>query len=172
MKNLKLDFGEVHQSQRGYFAYELFKQMNKNEDIFLLLGDLGYRVFDRHKLAFPERCINCGASEQAMMDMAVGIAYSGKIPVVYSITPFLLYRPFETLRTYINYERLNVKLVGSGRNQDYKHDGISHWADDAGVIMQALPDIECLWPKNKEEIPQMVKKMFKAKKPYFLSLQR
>lgn len=166
------DYGIIHQSQRGIFAYELYKRMIKDQRVFLLVGDLGYHVFDRHFLLFPDRCFNVGASEQAMLDMAAGLAYAGKTPVCYSITPFLLYRPFETLRTYINYEKLNVKLVGSGRNRDYEKDGISHWADDAGLVLQALPEIQCLWPKIKEEIPEMVKTMFRNKKPYFLSLRR
>ena len=163
---------KIHPSQRGWFAHYLLLNMEKREDIYLLVGDLGYGVFDKHFQQFPNRCINCGASEQAMTDIAVGFAYEGKTPVVYSITPFLLYRPFETLRTYVNYEKLNVKLVGSGRNRDYKHDGISHWADDAAIVMESLPNIICLWPKEKEEIPKIVEKMFKSKKPYFLSLRR
>ena len=96
-----------HESMRGYFAFELLQQMKDNKDIILLLGDLGYMMFDKHRELFPNRVINTGAAEQAMMDMAVGLAYEGKIPVVYSITPFLLCRPFETIRTYINHEKIS-----------------------------------------------------------------
>ena len=140
-----------HESQRGYFAHELLEQM-KDKRIYLLLGDLGYKVFDKHRELYPDRVINCGASEQAMMDIAVGLAYEGKIPVVYSITPFLLYRPLETIRTYINYEKLPVKMIGSGRNKDYHIDGISHFSEDDREIMATFRNIQCYHPERKENI--------------------
>jgi transketolase C-terminal domain/subunit len=62
--------------------------------------------------------------------------------------------------------------VGSGRNQDYEHDGISHWADDAGIILETLPNIKTLWPQGKQEIGIMVKEMLGSKEPYFISLRR
>lgn len=146
--------------------------MTLNSDIVALTGDLGYKGFDQIRIDYPNRFINCGASEQAMLDMAVGLAQSGKIPFVYSITPFLLYRPFETLRTYINQENVNVKLVGSGRDKDYAHDGFSHDASDAKQILDTLPHILQLWPQSKEEIPALVKFMVQHEGPQFISLSR
>ena len=103
---------------RRTFADEVYKLMKKDDDIFVLTGDLGYGVWDMVKSEFPERYINTGAAEQSMMDIAVGLALSGKTPIVYSITPFLLWRPAETIRTYINHESIKVILVGSGRGED------------------------------------------------------
>lgn len=157
---------------RKTFFVELHKQMTLNSDIVALTGDLGYKGFDQIRIDYPNRFINCGASEQAMLDMAVGLAQSGKIPFVYSITPFLLYRPFETLRTYINQENVNVKLVGSGRDKDYAHDGFSHDASDAKQILDTLPHILQLWPQSKEEIPALVKFMVQHEGPQFISLAR
>ena len=91
-----------HDTMRGWFAYELYQQMKKNKNIWLVTGDLGYKMFDSIKDDFPDRFLNAGSSEQAMMGIAVGLALKGKIPFVYSITPFLLYRSFETIRNYIN----------------------------------------------------------------------
>ena len=166
-----------HDSMRGWFAFELFKQMQKNPNIILLTGDLGYGMFDAIRDHSPHQFINCGASEQAMMDIACGLAMSGKIPFVYSITTFLLYRPFETIRTYINHEKLNVKLIGSGRDKDYAHDGISHWSDDAFRLFDPaessmLDNIRAFWPDTKEEIPDLVTKLVETKDPCFLSLRR
>lgn len=162
-----------HESQRGYFAYELYKQMEKDENIFLLLGDLGYAVFDRHRESFPNRVINCGAAEQTMMGMAVGLALEGKIPVVYSITPFLLYRPFETIRTYIDHEKIPVKMVGSGRGSDYEHDGFSHFAGDDMAILAPLFNIDTHWPAKKEDITEeFVHSILYDSFPSYLNLRR
>ena len=159
-------------TMRGWFAYELYQQMKKNPDIWLITGDLGYKMFDSIRDEFPERYINTGATEISFMDIACGLSLEGKIPFVYSITPFILYRPFEVLRTYINHERLNVKLIGSGRNKDYEHDGISHWSEDALHVLKCLPNINRYFPEKKEEIPEIVYNMVKEKGPMFLSLTR
>lgn len=161
-----------HESQRGYFAYSLWREMKKNENIYLICIDLGYKVFDQLIHDYPTRAIITGASEQAALDVAVGLAYEEKIPFVYSITPFLLYRPFETLRTYLNNENLNVKLVGSGRDNDYKHDGYSHFAGDDKKILNTLSNIKGFWPKEKELIPNTVSYMIKTYEPQYLNLSR
>ena len=157
---------------RGWFAYELLVHMMKNDNIYLLTGDLGYGVFDIIRDNFPDRFINCGAAEQAMMGIAVGLALEGKIPFVYSITTFLLYRPFETIRNYVNHEQIPVRLIGSGRDRDYEHDGFSHWSEDAFGILSDFPDIQVHWPIKKEAIPGIVKEMIETNKPAFLSLRR
>lgn len=157
---------------RRTFADELYKYMKKDSHIWLVVGDLGYRVFNNHFKDFPDRCINTGAAEQAMMGIACGLAVERKIPFVYSITTFLLYRPFETIRNYVNHEKLNVKLIASGRDKDYAHDGFSHWSEDANIILRTFHNIQKCWPGNKEEIPGIVKKMIQSEKPYFLSLRR
>lgn len=157
---------------RRTFQKELLKEMQENKDIFLLVGDLGYKMFDSHFAAFPERAINAGAAEQAMLDIAVGLAYDGKIPVCYSITPFLIYRPFETIRTYINHEELPVKLVASGRDKDYEHDGISHWAEDVAPYLDYFTNIIKYWPRDKKDVKTWTHEILFNKKPSFISLAR
>lgn len=157
---------------RKTFSLELHKQMELDKDIILIVLDLGYGMWDKIREDYPTRCFNVGAAEQAGMDIAVGMALSGKKPFVYSITNFLLYRPFETLRTYIHHEKIPVRLVASGRNTDYGHDGISHWSTDARDILNTLPNITQYWPDDKKEIPLLVEKMVESKTPTFISLKR
>ena len=114
-------------NQRQRFKELFTEEMKQNEDIILLVGDVGYKVFDHLREEFPQRVINPGASEQLMLGMGVGLAMEGKIPVCYSITPFLLYRPFEFIRNYLHNESIPVKLVGSGRNEYYGVCGFSHY---------------------------------------------
>jgi len=157
---------------RRTFSGELYKAMEKDDRIVLLVGDLGYIMFDKIRDEFPDRFFNVGAAEFSMVGIASGMALEGKIPFCYSITPFLLYRPFELLRTYVNHENIPIKLIGSGRDNDYKHDGYSHFAGDAKQVMDTLPNICQLWPKDKKEIPSLVKWMITNNKPTFLSLSR
>lgn len=162
----------MNQSMRHIFAEEIYKHMKKNPKIWVIINDLGYKMWDRIRIDFPERFINTGAAEQSMMGIAVGLALEGKIPIVYSITTFLLYRPFETIRNYINHEQIPVKLVGSGRNKDYSIDGISHWAEEDKKIMKILSNIKSVWPKSEKEIPKLVSGMIKSDKPWYVNLRR
>ena len=157
---------------RGYFAYEIWKNMKFNKNIWVVTGDLGYRMWDKVKGDYPERFINTGAAEQSMVGIGVGLALERKIPIVYSITSFLLYRPFETIRNYIHHEHIPVKLIGSGRNKDYLHDGTSHWSEEDKPLMKILSNIHSVWPIEKEEIPKLVKDMLKDNNPWYINLKR
>jgi len=163
---------QPHDSIRGYFAWFLYDEMVKNPNIWVLTGDLGYGMWDNIKIDFEDRFVNTGAAEQTLLDIAAGLALEGKIPVVFSITTFLLYRPFETIRTYINHENLPVKLIGGGRDKDYKHDGISHWADDAKNVLGVFDNIVEYWPEDKTRMATLVPEIITNGRPTFVSLTR
>ena len=99
---------------RKDFSELLHVEMAKNKDIVLLTGDLGYGLWDRIRIDYPDQFYNVGSSEQLMLGAATGLAMEKKIPVVYSITPFLLYRPFEIIRNYLDHDKIPVKLLRSG----------------------------------------------------------
>lgn len=157
---------------RATFASEIHKRMSENDKIWVLVNDLGYKMWDKVRQDFPDRFINVGAAEQALIGIGVGLALNGKIPIIYSITSFLLYRPFETIRNYVNHEKIALKLIGAGRGKDYLHDGISHWSEEDKKIMNIFKNIEAKWPETLEEIPSLVRKMIKSKNPWYVNLKR
>lgn len=168
----RLDGWELHQSPRGYFSKGLYQLMAENENIWLISADLGWMVLNPHFEDFPDRCLNTGAAEQAAMGAAVGLAMEGRIPIVYSITSFLLARPFEWLRNYLQHEEIAVHLVGSGLDDDYRKDGHTHHSFDAKEILALFPAINCLYPQTKEDVPEMLKATIEYPGPTFLCLRR
>ena len=122
--------------------------MSLNENIILLTGDLGYGLWDKIKIDYPDRFFNTLSSEQLMMGMASGLAMDGKIPIVYSITPFAIYRPFEFIRNYLHHEQIPVKILGGGRDKDYGYLGFSHWAEEDIDILSVLNNIKLYKPKE------------------------
>lgn len=137
---------------RKHFAKLLFDEMAVNNDIYLITADLGYGLWDKIRDTYPKRFFNVGSSEMIMMGMAIGLAQSGKIPFVYSITPFALYRPFEMIRNYVNHENIPVHIVGGGRGQDYGHLGFSHWAEDDERIMSCFDEIVKFRPNTETDL--------------------
>lgn len=157
---------------RKEFSEMLHQKMQTNKKIYLLTADLGYKMWDSIKRDYPNRFCNVGASEQLLVGAAIGLSYAGFVPIVYSITPFLLCRPFELLRTYVNYENINIKLIGSGRNKDYDHDGISHWATDDKDIVKLLYNIRGFHPENISELKEIFEKNIDSNLPVYINLKR
>jgi len=163
----------THESIRGYFAAALYNEMQKDERIWLITADLGFGMWDSVRDDFPDRYINVGASECCAVGAGVGLALSGKIPFVYSITTFLIYRAFEWHRNFLNHEKIPVMLVGSGYEDDYKHDGITHQPYDLyGLLGTQFPNIKFHLPDDKEMVPGIVNRMILFQQPTFLCLRR
>ena len=146
--------------------------MSNNNDIVLLTGDLGYGLWDRIKIDYCDRFYTVGSSEQLMLGAATGLAMEGKIPVVYSITPFLLCRPFELIRNYLDHEKIPVKLVGGGRDKDYGYLGFSHWAEDDKKIMSVFENIKTSHPENEDELEKVFSEFINSKSPEYMNLKR
>lgn len=157
---------------RNRFGKLIAKAMQADPRIWLLTGDLGFGVLDQARQACPDRFCNVGAAEQLMLGTAVGLAHSGMIPVVYSITPFVIFRPYEYLRNYLDHEHCAVKLVGAGRGQDYGHLGFSHWADDANRALDVFPNIEQFMPDTVTQLEQGWHDWLYADSAGYLNLRR
>mgnify|MGYP001576579213 CR=1 FL=1 len=157
---------------RHTFFEELTSRMETDLRIWAVTADLGMGGFDKIKKRFPDRFLNTGAAEHAALNICIGLALQGRIPFFYSITPFALFRPFESLKLYIAEEKIPVKIIGSGRGKNYHIDGPSHDATQARDILRLFPGIFERWPETKEEIPKIVDEMINTESPFFLSLKR
>lgn len=155
---------------RKIFSEFLLEELRSNKDLFLITGDLGFNLFNKHLEEFPKRVLNPGSSEQLIIGMATGLALEKKIPIVYSITPFILYRPFEFIRNYMNHEKIPVKIVGGGRDFDYGSEGFTHHAPEDIDILNNFENIELLKPKefNKDVFDHFIN----TTNPVYLNLSR
>ncbi len=152
---------------RRKFAVDLYELMKEDKNIILISVDMGFGMFDRIRDELTDQFYNPGAAEQVAVTMAVGMALSGKIPVVYTITPFLIFRPMEAIRLYLDYESIPVKLAGSGRAQDYAHEGFSHDASDHEILKQ-FKNIEFIVPEEGFDLKEIIY----SGKPTYLNLRR
>lgn len=157
---------------RKIFAEILFKKMSQNENIILLTGDLGYGLWDKIKINYPDRFYNFGSAEVLMMGAAVGMALEGKIPFVYSITPFLIYRPYELIRNYLDHEKISVKLIGGGRDRDYGNLGFSHWAEEDKECLKPFKNLIISHPETDSNLEEELEKMISIKSPYYINLKK
>jgi transketolase len=153
-------------------AQLLLDEMSVNDRIRVVTADLGFGILDDIRNTYPDRFYNVGAAEQLMIGVAIGMAEEGLVPVCYSMSSFLLYRPFEFLRNYVSHENINIKLLGSGRDKDYSHDGISHWAHDDSVVCAALPHLRMYRPNDLEQLQDYFYDWINSPDPGYLNLMR
>lgn len=157
---------------RKLFGELLNQSMSEDEKIWLLTGDLGFGVLDATRQKHPSRSYNVGAAEQLMLGAAVGLAHNNKIPICYSITPFVIFRPFEYLRNFLDHEKTSVKLVGAGRDQDYGNLGFSHWATDDDKALFMFSSIQKYKPNTDQELKDCWNDFLYNDKPSYLNLKR
>lgn len=153
---------------RAAFVKAIHEIAVQNEKVVFLVGDVEPPGTELKK-SFPYRYFNVGVCEQSIISMASGMALEGLFPVVYSITPFLIRRPFEQIFLDINCQNVKVLLVGYA---DYPHYGPSHNCQDAEQIMKLFPNIASYFPKTPEEVKAYTIAASENTGPSFISLRK
>ena len=111
----------------------------KDNKIVLLVGDIGYGIFDDFRKNHKDKFFNLGICEQSIIGTAAGMALEGLKPWVYTITPFLIERPFEQIKLDIDQQKVNVNLVGFA---DYPTLGPTHSELNAKKLMKLFHNIK------------------------------
>ena len=153
---------------RKVFGKLIVDLAKKDKKIVLITGDVEHEM-EIFKKKFPKRFFNMGLCEQSMISLAAGIASEGLIPIVYSITPFLLERPFEQIKIDIDEQNLKVILVGYA---DYPTHGPTHSALNAKKLVSIFKNIEGYFPKSQNETKQAILRSYKQKKPSIICLKK
>lgn len=154
---------------RKEFGRTILELARNDQKIFLLVSDLGYGIFDKFREEFPNRFINFGICEQSIIGIASGMALEGLKPYVYTITPFLIERPFEQVKLDIDQQNVNVKLVGYA---DYPTQGPTHAELNAQILMSLLKNVKSYFPKDSLETRQFLLESYKSEAPAFINLKR
>ena len=157
---------------RDAFFDELLVLFRHDPRVVFLTGDLGYKLFDKLKEHDPARVINCGIREAAMVGYAAGLAKTGLLPFVYSITPFVTLRCLEQIKIDLCYNRANVVVVGVGGGFAYGPNGPTHHGiDDIGVL-SCLPRLTVWTPADSHEVRRCVQAAATLDTPAYLRLGR
>jgi transketolase len=153
---------------RRSFGKLINELANKDKKIVLLVGDIGYSIFDDFRKNHKTRFFNLGICEQSLIGAASGMALEGLKPWVYTITPFLIERPFEQVKLDVDQQKANVKLVGFA---DYPNLGPTHSEINAKILMKLFKNIKSFYPKDSKQAQNQILKMSKMNGPCFMSLK-
>lgn len=142
----------------------------ERDDICLLSGDIGNRMFDEFKKEAPKRFLNCGIAEANMMSMAAGLALSGLKPIVYTITPFTTTRCLEQIRTGVAYHEAPVVIVGTGSGLSYAELGATHHSLEDLAILRCIPNIQVCAPADPCELEAQLVQAIAEEKPTYIRI--
>ena len=136
----------------------------------MLTGDIGFGVFENFQSKNLDRFINMGIAEQNMISTAAGLSKEGLFPIVYTIIPFLLMRPFEQIRVDLAMHDRKVLLVGVGGGYSYDTLGPTHHALEDISLMKSLPGVEIFSPGSPEQLRDVSSQLFQIKGTGYLRL--
>jgi len=153
---------------RFVFGQELIKYMEKDNSIYILVADIGFGIFYQIKERFPDRIFNMGIAEQAMIGIASGMCMENLKLICYTITPFLLERPYEVIKLNVCQQKQNVKLISYG---DYPALGPTHITSDVVGLCNCLK-LKLYRPNTTEECKNMLKEVMESNEPSFTYLKK
>lgn len=136
---------------RDTFAATVNAALDHDPRTAVVLADISAGMFRRAALKHPGRVINLGIREQAMIDVAGGLALTGMRPIVHSYAPFLVERPFEQIKVGLTHQDVGAVLVSIGGSYDASHEGRTHQAPGDIALLDTLPGWTVRVPGHPDE---------------------
>lgn len=155
---------------RTAFAKEVTQIASIRNDIVLLSGDIGNRMFDEFKLKANSRFFNCGIAESNMMSVAAGMALCGLRPIIYTITPFTTLRCLEQIKIGTAYHKVPVIIIGTGSGLSYAELGATHHSLDDIALIRSIPDIRVLAPCDSNELKAFLNQSLNSNNPTYIRI--
>lgn len=153
---------------RNAFIDELVAAAEKNDNIALVVGDLGYGVVAPFAKRFPRRFFNAGVAEQNMMGLAAGLASEGFHVFTYSIANFPTFRCAEQIRNDVDYHNLPVTIVVVGGGLAYGNLGYSHHAVQDYALIRVMPNMLIAAPGDPMEVRACMRYLINNPQPSYL----
>ena len=155
---------------RNTFIDELVAAAETNENIALVVGDLGYGVIEPFARRFPKRFFNAGVAEQNMMGLSAGLASEGFHVFAYSIANFPTFRCAEQIRNDVDYHNFSVTVVAVGGGLAYGNLGYSHHAVQDYALMRVMPNTLIAAPGDPMEVRACMRYLLSNPQPSYLRL--
>ena len=128
----------------------IYEAAQKDKDLLFISADLGAAALDAFREDLPDQFIHAGISEQNMVDLASGLALSGKKVFLYAMAPFITARCYEQVKCVVSSMNLPITLIAVGVGLGYDHATLTHFTPEDIACMRALNGIEVVTPSDTE----------------------
>jgi transketolase len=139
----------ARRATREAFGTTLVELAREGVDVVVVEADLSKSTTTaKFADAFPERFFNVGIAEQNMIDVAAGLAVTGKVAFTGSFAVFATGRAYDQVRNTVCYSELDVKLAPTHSGITVGPDGGSHQMLEDLALMRVLPGMRVLVPAD------------------------
>jgi len=151
----------------------LVELANEGVDVVAVEADLS-KSTTTAKLgdAYPERLFNVGIAEANMIDVAAGLAVSGKVAFTGSFAVFAIGRAYDQIRNTVCYSSLDVKLTPTHAGITVGPDGGSHQMIEDIALTRVLPGMRVLVPADYNAACAAIRLAAMTPGPFYVRLGR
>lgn len=143
---------------RGVLGQAVLDMADEGEEFYTISADLEKASgFERIGSKYPEKCINAGIAEQAMIGIAAGLSTSQCPVYATSWAVFASMRITDQIRNYLGGMKKNVKLIGLDSGLTKTEFGISHSNPQDIAIFRSQPNIRIVAPSDGQMLYKALK---------------
>jgi transketolase len=165
-------FGSLSPMRKAY-GEALVELGRERKDLVVLSADVQSSDFSyMFEAAFPDRFINVGIAEPALVDVAVGLANSGKLPIANTFAFLFATRALEMVRTHLAFGGANVKLAGAYGGLSDSFDGPTHQTISDFAIFRSLPKMTIVVPADPLAVRKLLPQVAAWDGPVYFRLCR
>lgn len=157
---------------RDVFFDRLYELGSKNSNIMILSADMDAFSLRKFSNDFPNQYLNVGVSEQNMINIASGLALSGKIVFCYSIASFATLRCLEQIKVNICSMNLPVTIVGAGAGFSFGYDGPTHHGHQDVSSMRLMPEMSIVELSSADAAKNAVDYAIESRRPCYIRLDK
>lgn len=148
-------------TMRERFTGVVTELLDEDARLAVVLADIGVSAFRetgamrRH----PDRVINLGIREQAMIGVGAGLALEGFRPIMHSYAPFLVERAYEQIKLDLSHQGVGAILVSVGASHDAAASGRTHQSPADVAVLSVLADWEIAVPGHPDEVEEILRRV-------------
>ncbi|OLR94712.1 transketolase [Actinokineospora bangkokensis] len=157
---------------REEFVRVTTEAIEQDERVALVIAAISADRFTSALARHPDRVVDVGIREQAMVGVAAGLALTGHRAVVHTYVPFLIERPYEQVKLDFGHQGVHPVLVSIGASYDEPSTGRTHQAPADVALVDALPGYTIHVPGHAAEVEPLLRAALASDEPVYLRLSQ
>jgi transketolase len=158
---------------RDAFASTVAEMAAADERVVVVCSDsVGSSKLVEFKQRFPDRLINVGIAEQALVGVAAGLANGGLRPIVAAASCFVTARGLEQVKVDLAYTNARVVVCGMSPGVAYGQLGPTHHSLEDVAWLRAIDNMVIVVPADPRETEQALRAALDHDGPVFVRVSR
>lgn len=158
---------------RDAFAATLEALAAEDDRVVAICNDsVGSSKLGGFQKRFPDRLVNVGIAEQAMVGVAAGLANGGRRPFVSGASCFLTARGLEQIKVDLAYTNANVTLCAMSPGVAYGELGPTHHSIEDIAWLRPIDNLVLIVPADPLETGQALRAAAEHEGPVFVRVSR